>query len=232
MRKYEKKLVRSLSESKNHHDFLIGKLKSEWEQGQREVKREKLIKLVKSSAAVVGKTLLVLAAATGILTVAVIAPNLFAAFGKIANHRGFFEKKSFNRAKATLKARGYIKVQKSDNGEVKIFLTKKGSEKVLAESFENLKISRPEKWDNKWRIVIFDIPNRHKWAREGFREKLRSLGFYRLQESVFMYPYSCEEEVRFIASIFNISGYINFIVTDRIDHNQQLKSHFNLPTFE
>src|SRR3989338_8264251 len=143
MRKYEKKLVRSLSESKNHHDFLIGKLK-----------REKLIKLVKSSAAVVGKTLLVLAAATGILTVAVIAPNLFAAFGKIANHRGFFEKKSFNRAKATLKARGYIKVQKSDNGEVKIFLTKKGSEKVLAESFENLKISRPEKWDNKWRIVI------------------------------------------------------------------------------
>lgn len=228
MRNYEKKLAMRLSADLSHRDFLIARLKSEWEQIQREAKREKLVAMAKGGAIVAGKTMLVLAASLGILTVAAVAPNLFAAFGKMTHNRGFFDKRNFNRAKATLKSRGYIKIQKPNKGDVKILITEKGLNKVLLDGYKDLKIQQPQKWDGKWRMIIFDIPERHKWAREGFREKLRLLGFYHLQESVFAHPYSCEDELRFIANVFSINNYINFFVTDKLDNVEKLKRYFNL----
>jgi phenylacetic acid degradation operon negative regulatory protein len=43
-------------------------------------------------------------------------------------------------------------------------------------------------WDRKWRVVIFDIPEIDKKAREHLRQKLVSLGFGKLQKSVYVSP--------------------------------------------
>jgi DNA-binding transcriptional regulator PaaX len=48
---------------------------------------------------------------------------------------------------------------------------------------EEVKLKKPEKWDKKWRIVIFDIPNKKKPARNTLTEKLKKLGFYHLQKA-------------------------------------------------
>lgn len=43
-------------------------------------------------------------------------------------------------------------------------------------------------WDGKWRIVIFDIEEENKKSREYLRFKLNSLGFGKLQDSVYVSP--------------------------------------------
>ena len=65
-------------------------------------------------------------------------------------------------------------------------------------------------------MVIFDIPRRHNSARDGFRRRLLEMGMYPLQNSVFVYPYPCREEVMFWASLFNVSQGVH-VVESRLD---------------
>ncbi len=48
-----------------------------------------------------------------------------------------------------------------------------------------------KKWDKKWRIVSFDIPESRKKVREYVRRKLSEYGYLRIQDSIWMYPYAC-----------------------------------------
>lgn len=50
------------------------------------------------------------------------------------------------------------------------------------------------RWDRKWRLVIFDIEEVSKQARERFRSKLKEVGFGMLQESVFISPYDIAKD--------------------------------------
>lgn len=68
----------------------------------------------------------------------------------------------------------YYKLTSPGKGKVKrIFPLYKLSEKT---------------WDKKWRIVVFDINDKEKSKRESLRRKLLSLGFGKLQESVYISP--------------------------------------------
>ncbi len=44
-----------------------------------------------------------------------------------------------------------------ENGLMKLTLTEKGEKRAKEIQFNNLIIEKPEKWDKKWRLVIFDI---------------------------------------------------------------------------
>ena len=60
-----------------------------------------------------------------------------------------------------------------------------------------MKIRKPAKWDGKWRIVVFDIPENLRSIRQALREHLCRLQFYQLQKSVFVLPYECGDEIEF-----------------------------------
>jgi len=230
-RAYEKKLIKCLELSDNRK-FLIQKLQLEWEEIEKRAKREQIITKAKTSGMIIGKAILCLLIMGGVLTVAAVAPNMFAAFGRLTKnrrtHRGFFEKKEFYKTKNYLLRQNYIHFIPQDVGIFTIEITEKGERRALSDVFNNLKIQKPEIWDKFWRIVIFDIPEKHKWAREGFRDKLKLLGFYQLQKSAFIYPYPCDDEIKFLMSVFNISPYIHFIRTRYLENDQELKKYFNL----
>ncbi len=85
------------------------------------------------------------------------------------------------------------------------------------------------KWDKKWRIVIFDIPQEVHSKRNIFRQKLKSLGFYMIQKSIFAFPYPCEEELSRYYSQLNIGEYINVLLADNLGYiNDEVKKYFNL----
>jgi len=90
-----------------------------------------------------------------------------------------------------------------------------------------MKIKR-ENWDGKWRIVVFDIPEKIKRGRDALREKLKELGFYELQKSVFVFPYKCQNEIEFVIEFFNLRKYVRFGTLDSIDNNLHLKKIFKL----
>ena len=55
-----------------------------------------------------------------------------------------------------------------------------------------------KKWDKKWRMVIFDIPEAKRPARDQIRRLLKDLGFLKLQISVWVHPLPCLEQFRII----------------------------------
>ena len=77
-----------------------------------------------------------------------------------------------------------VSYAEDSDGVVQVVITEKGRAHALRFDIDAMKIAVPERWDETWRVVIFDIPERRKRAREALREKLKALGFKELQKSV------------------------------------------------
>ena len=106
-------------------------------------------------------------------------------------------------------------------------MTEKGRVKALTYKFLEMKIKNKE-WDGKWRIVVFDIPEKIRRGRDALRWKIKGLGFYELQKSVFVFPYECKDEIYFIIEFFNLRQYARYGVLESIDNEEHLKKVFNL----
>lgn len=125
-----------------------------------------------------------------------------------------------------LKNRGVIAVHKTD-GETLLKLTPKGEmEVLLAKAKLNQEV--PEKWDGKWRMVIFDIPEENRDQRNLLRALLRNNGFYKLQASVFVHPYPLNREAINYLKESGLIKYIRFARMEEIDDDADLREAFNL----
>src|SRR3989339_1876799 len=121
-----------------------------------------------------------------------------------------------------------VSFKENKEGLVEIVLTKDGEAKALRFKIDEIKIKKPVKWDGEWRIVIFDIPERFKKAREALRNKLEDIGFIKLQESVFVFPYKCEDEIDFIVEVFQIRPFVRFVRAKSFTNEEQLKIKFGV----
>ncbi|MEK9194414.1 MAG: hypothetical protein AAB884_01240 [Patescibacteria group bacterium] len=95
---------------------------------------------------------------------------------------------------------------------------------------ENIRINKPKKWDGRWRLVMFDVSDRQKTARDALRTKLKQLEFYPIQKSVFITPYPCENEVDFISSMFNVRNNVLVLYVEKFEGEEKLKHLFKLPS--
>lgn len=86
---------------------------------------------------------------------------------------------------------GYIEKMEK-RGEVYIRLTSQGNKRIIRD-FPVLSLQN-RKWDKRWRVVIFDIEEINRNARDALREKLRELGFGMIQKSVFISPHDIIED--------------------------------------
>src|SRR3989344_571401 len=111
---------------------------------------------------------------------------------------------------------------------VKMILTENGKKKALEYEIDEMIIKTPKIWDRKWRIIIFDIPEKYKKIREAMRQHLKRLGFYKLQKSVFVLPYECCNEIEFLIEFYNIRSYVRQIVAEKIDNELHLKEIFKI----
>ncbi|MEK7664771.1 MAG: CRISPR-associated endonuclease Cas2 [Patescibacteria group bacterium] len=120
-----------------------------------------------------------------------------------------------------------IKEKKNSDGSLTFILSEKGKLKALTYHFDKMKIEK-NNWDGKWRIVVFDVPEKLRRGRDALREKIKKLGFYELQKSVFVFPYNCKDEIDFIIEFFGIRKYVRYGVLDYIDNELHLKNNFRL----
>ncbi len=124
-----------------------------------------------------------------------------------------------------LKRHGYI--EHFVEGKEKYFeLTPKGMEKLERQNIENLQICRPEAWDGLWRIVIFDISEKHKTSRDILRNCIIKLGFEMIQESVYVYPFECTNEITKIASTLSESKNVLITISQVIQGEDMLIEKF------
>jgi len=107
-------------------------------------------------------------------------------------------------------------------------LTRRGKRWVLKYTLEDLIIPKPKTWDGKWRMVIYDVA-RHKAAlRNIFRTTLRRLGFYNVQESVWIFPYPCEKEISFLRDYCGIGSDVIYVIAHKIENDGVYKANFGL----
>ena len=117
-----------------------------------------------------------------------------------------------------------IKRLKKKNKITFFVLTKSGKEELAVKKQKEKNI----KWDKKWRIVIFDIPEEEKAKRDRFRRRLVGLGFVELQHSAWIYSYECYEDIHEAASSLEATDYLSYIVAESVSKEKLLKKRFNL----
>jgi DNA-binding transcriptional regulator PaaX len=178
-------------------------------------------------SAKVTKVILAVLAVGGILIIGAMAPNIFQAFGRYKQPRRY-SPKTLRNGLYSLKKKGLVEIIRESGDKTIIRLTIRGESKIKELSADIMEISKMKKWDKKWRIVIFDIPDKYKKAREALRRKLIEWNFYKLQESVWAYPYPCEDEVLFICHVFGIENFIDILTVEELLHQDKLQRHFKL----
>ncbi len=138
-----------------------------------------------------------------------------------------FRKSDFKREIKRLERRGFVALTKTKNG-LKIKLLKKGLQRQHQALFNNLRLKVSDEWDKKWRLLIFDIPEKQKNQRNLLRMRLKQLGMYNIQRSVFVYPYDCRDELYFVAEHYEVDEYTTYAEVVNIDIEKELLAHFDL----
>ena len=137
------------------------------------------------------------------------------------------ERRKILKAVERMKQKKLVRIYEKNGREV-IEITELGKKKVLSYDLENIKITRPKKWDGCWRIIIFDIPEKNKKARRALNFKLKNMEFFPLQKSVFVCPFECDDEVEFVVEFFGVKRHIRKILAKKIENDEFLKNFYNL----
>ena len=163
----------------------------------------------------------------GVVALSILAPQL-----PYAILRAYFRQKRFNKTKfkADLKRwqRQKMIEWKEIDGQIQIKITENGKKRALRYKFDELFIKKPSDWDKKWRLVVFDIPEKKRLARDVLRAKLKELGFLKIQKSVFIYPYECKEIITLLGEIYEIKPYVRYFIVESTEDNSDLLKFFNL----
>lgn len=140
-----------------------------------------------------------------------------------------FNKKPKNTSNYFLRLRKQKLIDFTEDGDsCKIVLTENGREVFLRFNYEDMNIKIPKIWDRNFRVIVFDIPETKKSARDSLRGKMKELGCIRFNDSVWVYPYPCQEEIDFIANYWGIGKYVHFILARDITNRDLLERYFHL----
>lgn len=170
------------------------------------------------------KAIISIIGTVGVLSVAMLAPNVFKILPKSGFNKLKHNKKSIDNSRTRLIKNGILAYDK--NGF--LFLTKKGESKFKEIEAKEYKIIKPKKWDRKWRVLIFDIREKKRVLRNKIRYTLVSIGFIRLQNSVWVFPYDCEDLITLLKVDFKIGAEVLYMVVDKIENDTILKKNFGL----
>ena len=171
---------------------------------------------------------LALVAMGGILTFGPIAPGVLTGLTnflagkkkeKYETYRQIW--RSFN----DLKKKGDLEFIREKDDYLVYRFSEKGKEKLKKLVLDELIVKTPKKWDKKWRLVVFDIPESKRKAREALRKKLKDMKFYQCQKSVWIHPFPCMEEIEFIKNVFNIKPFVKLFLVEEMTDGKVLH-HF------
>lgn len=114
------------------------------------------------------------------------------------------------------------------DGSFKLTLTKEGRRVASRLSFlgSSVNFKKPKKWDKKWRMVIFDIPEKDREFRDILRKHLFTLEFKKLQQSVFVSPHPYENLILKLVKLYSAQKYVRVATVIKIDNENNLKKHF------
>ncbi|MEK7615985.1 MAG: CRISPR-associated endonuclease Cas2 [Patescibacteria group bacterium] len=141
-------------------------------------------------------------------------------FDKVSQRDGI-NKTTFARKMYDLQKGNFVTI-KGDQ----VTVTKKGWQRIDLERIDKLQ------WDDKkqdgfFRLIIFDIPEKRRRARDILREKLREFECHQIQKSVFVTPYRCEEVMNELVKLLHVERHVHIIKAVHLGHDDaKVRKHF------
>ena len=99
---------------------------------------------------------------------------------------------------------------KEEKGIPLIKITQKGKQKLLRYKIDEMVLDESN-WDSKWRLVIYDVQTGKRANSEMFRTMLNKLRFLKLQKSVYLTPFKCEDEIEYLRLLFEIGNEVQIL---------------------
>jgi len=122
-------------------------------------------------------------------------------------------RRRFSNAIYYLKKKNLIQIQ-SLQGKSAAVLTKGGISKALKASFICSDVAKRK--DDKWIMIIFDVPRTHRRARNLLKSILYNLGYKLLQQSVWVTPYDVFDKTEHLLQIHSLDRYIKIFLIEKV----------------
>lgn len=169
---------------------------------------------------------------TGGISVALVAPKTLTLLKKLdrgaANRKNLY--RNITQAITRLENAGLVQVS-GQYANRRVVLTNKGRTMIETIRASEYRIPEPAFWDGKWRVVMFDIREKRRRARSQLRSLLMGAGFLRLQDSVWVYPYPCDEFIGLVrAHLKSGTGEMLSFIAEALESDKKLREHFRLPS--
>ena len=162
----------------------------------------------------------------GILLVAATAPNALQLMGGFGRNKYRYA----NQAKTSLArlAQKGLVVFEEKGGKRYARITEAGRQALMRDLYKFDIYKDRRKWDGRWRLVMFDIPERRRKTRDALRSTMHSYGFYRLQDSAWIYPHDCEDLISLLKSDLRIGSAVLYLIVEKMEDDTRIKEHFTL----
>lgn len=174
------------------------------------------------------RAVLAAVAITGTLAVGMLAPNIFSALPGVMGKKRYKLAFQARTAASRLAIKGHVRFVEK-NGKKRMEITEAGKRAIgLEEQKTALAAKCGKRWDKRWRLVMFDIPQRRRRDRDRLRSEMRACGFLRLQNSVWIYPYDCEELIILLKADIKFGKDVLYAIVESIENDGWIKKHFGL----
>ena len=176
----------------------------------------------------VQKKILLLLLTSGTLLLTHSPRTYYRALGLVPKAWKEIDRESLRKAIEALDRSKLVDIRDRSDGTTVMTLSENGRKRALLYNFDTMSIPQPKRWDGRWRLVLFDIPEKKKKARDALRFKLRQLGFHELQKSVFVHPYPCHNEIEFLIEMYMLRRHVCTAELVAVSHEPLLKQKFHL----
>lgn len=182
------------------------------ESGRKKKRNRDLQKVILASVSIAGG-----------LAIAAVAPNVLGAMDKLGLLPGKREQEVIKRSRERLVKRGLLIYRNR-----LLQLTPKGERELRFLTLTEFGLEKPRRWDGRWRVLAFDIPESRRRVRARVREILNRIGFKRLQDSVWLYPYDCEDVIVLLKADLKIGKDVLYLIVDELEFDLPHRRYFGL----
>lgn len=174
----------------------------------------------------VQKAVLAAVGVAGVLAVATVAPNTLQLLGMFGMNRRF--KYQTQSVLSRLAAKGHVRFFE-ERGKKRVEITLAGQRALdLETQTAAVRARRPKRWDKRWRLVMFDIPERRKRDRDHLRRMMVDAGFLCFQDSVWVFPYDCEDLVALLKIDMRLGNSVRYAIVEKLENDFEVKRHFGI----
>ena len=116
---------------------------------------------------------------------------------------------------------------KEEKGIPIIRITDKGKQKLLRYKIDDMELDQSN-WDGKWRLIIYDVASTKRANSEIFRTMLTKLRFLKLQKSVYLTPFKCEDEIEYLRLLFGIGNEVQILKIGSLENETAYRRFFGI----